>query len=811
MPTSSLSASETRDLPPPHTWTYGWARLRAMERREVVDRSRQALAKRWDVLRHHLALGFDHVPLRAVQCRPRFFFQPEDLPELISLVRRHCPREVEATIERARDICRHRFNLLGYANLDYGPQLDWHFDPVHGKRAAQRPWYQIPFLDFYQVGDSKIIWELNRHQHLVTLAKAFRFTGDSRFAAEVLAQIFDWLDRNPYPMGINWASSLEVGFRSLSWLWVMHLMAGSSDVPGDFRPRLLRALALHGRHIERYLSTYFSANTHLLGEGVALFFLGTMCPELPRAQQWQKHGWEIVQREADHQVLSDGLHFEQSTYYHVYALDFFLHARILAGCNDVSIPAAFDGTLQRMLEALMHISQTGIAPRFGDDDGGRLFEPRRNRHEHMLDPLATGATLFQREDFASAAGGLREETLWLLGRQAIELLEAPSPTSRSLHSLSLPAGGLYVLANFSPAPAQLVIDAGPQGYGTAGHSHADALSIQLSAGGKQLLLDPGTFEYVGRAGDRDRFRGTGAHNTLGVDGRDQAQPVAPFRWTGLPRVEVERWQMGERFDFFVGRHHGYEQLPGSVVHHRSIFAFKPGFWLVRDMVTGSGLHKLEVSWHLGVHLNSSKQEGVFAADDASTGLIILVAQEHGWSRVLEQGWWSPAYGCKEPISVLRVAANTALPAECGTLLIPRASDQAAIGDFARIQQGIRNASGYYYRCDQNEHFVCFSNGREWHAGALSSDAELLFYRVQRTNNEHELIFAQGTRVNFQGRALITCESPTAQCEILWSGNGTSIMATEPDKIVLHQPLDTLAAGLESLLCPASSGPSAIGS
>src|SRR5579864_1487856 len=176
MPTSSLSASETRDLPPPHTWTYGWARLRAMERREVVDRSRQALAKRWDVLRHHLALGFDHVPLRAVQCRPRFFFQPEDLPELISLVRRHCPREVEATIERARDICRHRFNLLGYANLDYGPQLDWHFDPVHGKRAAQRPWYQIPFLDFYQVGDSKIIWELNRDQHLVTLAKAFRFT-----------------------------------------------------------------------------------------------------------------------------------------------------------------------------------------------------------------------------------------------------------------------------------------------------------------------------------------------------------------------------------------------------------------------------------------------------------------------------------------------------------------------------------------------------------------------------------------------------------------------------------------------------------
>jgi hypothetical protein len=69
--------------------------------------------------------------------------------------------------------------------------------------------------------------------------------------------------------------------------------------------------------------------------------------------------------------------------------------------------------------------------------------------------------------------------------------------------------------------SQLFIDAGPQGALTGGHGHADALSIQLIVNGRPTLIDPGTFCYV--CPERDRFRGTAAHNTLQVDGRDQSQ------------------------------------------------------------------------------------------------------------------------------------------------------------------------------------------------------------------------------------------------------------------------------------------------
>src|SRR5207237_10703777 len=119
------------------------------------------------------------------------------------------------------------------------------------------------------------------------------------------------------------------------------------------------------------------------------------------------------------QVLSDGLHFEQSTYYHVYALDLFLHAAVLASLNNVPIPPEFDRTLEKMLDALCLLGRAGMPPRLGDDEGGRLFDQGRKRGEHLLDPLATGAVLFGRGDFKSVAGELREETLWLLCEHGI--------------------------------------------------------------------------------------------------------------------------------------------------------------------------------------------------------------------------------------------------------------------------------------------------------------------------------------------------------------------------------------------------------
>jgi hypothetical protein len=46
-----------------------------------------------------------------------------------------------------------------------------------------------------------------------------------------------------------------------------------------------------------------------------------------------------------------------------------------------------------MLDVVAALAQAGPAEGFGDDDGGRLWNPRRNRTEQMTDPLALGAVI----------------------------------------------------------------------------------------------------------------------------------------------------------------------------------------------------------------------------------------------------------------------------------------------------------------------------------------------------------------------------------------------------------------------------------
>ena len=492
-------------------------------------------------------------------------------------------------VQQAERICWHRFDLLGYEGLDFGFPIDWHLDPVHHKQAPRVPWREIPFLDFERVGDHKIIWELNRHQHLVTLAEAWHHTKEDRFAEEIRSQWQDWQKENPYPIGINWASSLEVAFRALSWLWVCRLL-------GDFPPEWLRALHVHAWHIERYLSTYFSPNTHLLGEGVALFAIGVLCPQLRRAPGWREHGWEILLRQAETQVRPDGFHFEQSVYYHIYALDFFRFARDLAARNAIPIPPAFQSVIDKMQEALAAISQAGLQPRFGDDDGGRVIVP------------------------------------------------PPGPAApQTPHSTALESAGIYAMTS---AQSQLFIDAGPLGSLRGGHGHADALSVQIVIKGRPVLIDPGTFCYTCPA--RDRFRGTAAHNTLQVDGRDQAAPAGPFAWESMPEAKVELWRTGEKFDIFAGRHNGYD----PVTHQRWVFGLKNRFWLVRDVATGPGIHRLDIHWHF---LN----EGDIA---------IVPPAGHNWATSIELWDWSPVYGRQEPAHVLRFRTETSLPAEFAVLI-----------------------------------------------------------------------------------------------------------------------------------------------
>jgi hypothetical protein len=750
------------------TFADAWARLARSGWDEFSTRARQEIAKRGDAVWYPLLARFrNNQPEFRSGFGGRFFFSVDELPEVIGLLRHRLPLQVEQTIEQAGRICGHNFDLLGYSALDYGRTIDWHLDVVHGKSAPRKPWFQIHILDFEEVGDVKVTWELNRHQHLVTLAKAFRLAGEKRFLEELIAQWYHWQRENPYPRGVNWASSLEVGFRTLSWLWVGHLLIGCSDVPDRFPMDLAGALALNGRHIEKYLSTYFSPNTHLIGEAAALFFLGTLCPQFSAAQRWQGIGWKILCEEVERQVQPDGMHFEQSLYYHVYALDFFLHARILAAANHVTIPHSFDRTLEKMLEVLCTLGQNHMPPRLGDDDGGRVFDPRRNRAEHLLDPLATGAILFERADFKAAAADIREETLWLLGPQGIERFDELPPASPPGRSAALPSSGVYAMPGGELLPQNLIAHAGPMGVDSAGHSHADALSVHWTVDGREALIDPGTYVYVSSGPDRDSFRGTAAHNTLCVDGASQAEPAGPFSWRFTPSVRIDHWQAGKAFDLLVASHDGYERFSSPAIHRRWVFNLRPAFWLVRDCVEGKGTHHLDLSWHFAPGWKHRMiGDRILMEDENRLTLALLAAKGHGWSSEMRDGWYSVAYGKRGRSPVLQFQTDVGLPAEFVTLFLASKNASVDMGELTAIapeqNSGVR---GYSYRTSTVCHHIFFSGaGLRWKAGRWASDAEFLYCETTSEGGLTHVILCSGSYVEIDGQQLLALDHRIARWE-----------------------------------------------
>jgi hypothetical protein len=764
-------------------WRQIADRLGRMDRDERRDRVRQEVAKRQDGLLARLGFDFARSVGKSDGVRAgNFFFKPDGVNPLLALLRQRRPEQVECLLQQSEKILQHRFDLLGYQDLAYGTPIDWHLDLVHGKRAPRKVFHRVLYLDFHEVGDSKVTWELNRHQHLVTLAKAYRLTGDDRYADEILRQWRHWWAENPYAIGINWASSLEAAFRSLAWLWTYHLLQGAPGLP-NFREEWLRGLALHGRHIERYLSTYFSPNTHLLGEGVALFFLGVLCPELNAAERWKSLGWRIVLEGARRQVQADGFHFEQSTYYHVYALDFFLHSAVLASVNDIPIPKELEEALGKMLTALYLLGRAGPPPRLGDDDGGRLFDPRRHGSDHMLDPLAAGAILFNRGDYKAAAVQLREETIWLLGPEGVHRWDQLETTPIDMNSAALQQSGLYLLTSERPA-TQLVVDAGPQGTQSGGHGHADALSVTLQSQQHSLLIDPGTYEYAGEGAERDRFRGTVMHNTLRIDGADQAEPGTAFSWRRLTHSKAEQWIQGKHFDLLVASHDGYQRLVQPVTHRRWVFSLKNGVYLVRDLVEGQGRHQLDLAWHLGQEMQLV-EENVFRVKGASQGLALLPVQGSGWAEEVRKESWSPTYGQKAPMTVVNFSTNTDVPAEVAVLLVTLEEAHRKPGTFARIdvQESLSSVRAYRYTSEAGEYTFCFGErGKPWRQGAVSSDAEFCCWSRMYGSAAQRLIMVNGSYAEVEGGPELRCSRPVSWGEVTLEENQKQIFSSEPEAV-----------------------------
>jgi len=225
-------------------------------------------------------------------------------------------------------------------------------------------------------------------------------------------------------------------------------------------------------------------------------------------------------------------------------------------------------------------------------------------------------------------------------------------------------------------------------------------------------------------------------------------------------------------------------LPDPVVHRRFVFSLKDHFWLVRDQVFGTGIHQLELFWHIGPEfLPVEPNKTVFRDKDIE--FSILAPEGHGWSQELLPHDWSPAYGRKEPCNTLRFHHSVGLPVEFVTLLqafdgIKQPSECSFVREATPSDESI---SSYVFKTKGEEHHMMFSQPKPWSFRQWSSDAEFLYWGETENKTRRTLICCNGSYVEANRKRIISSEGTFLRCEVM-SSDGSPQFVSSVDDIVV---------------------------
>jgi hypothetical protein len=620
---------------------------------------------------------------------PRFFIDSSYQKETVAALDSAYPSMRTQVVKAADLVCNHIFDLLGSGPTPLGDSIDWHCDFKTNHRWNPHQYFAFVRPASYPGGyDIKIPWELSRCQHFTWLGQAYWFTNDEKYAQAFSDQVNDWIHSNPPEWGVNWACTMDVAIRAVNWLWGYYYFKNSPTLTDDFYVTFFKFLWIHGRHIFRNLEKNSRViNNHYLANLVGLIYLGVLLPEFKAANTWYTFGIKELEKELYKQTYPDGTNFEGSVSYHRLALELFLSATLMVRLNNGNFSQQYLGRIEKMLNFIMNITQPdGTAPLIGDNDNGRLHRlkiwPDEQRDREWNDYrylLAIGATLFDRKDFSTAAGNEWEEAFWLFGEKAFYQRQSAhhnplTPESQSTHFPDFGVSILHSEGNYC------ALIAGPNGQkGQGGHAHNHALSFMIQANGMPWLIDPGTYHYTADYKARDLFRSTVFHNTIGIDEAEinPIDPRSPFTLPDIAHAEIKLFETNHNSDILWAIHYGYNRLSLPVTHHRQVFFHKisTAFWLVRDLLIGTGEHSVNQTFHCAPHAIEEVSEGILLHNNHKNGLALLWDLPGSLELTINQCWFSPGYGQRLESKIIHRTGTVKLPFEILTFIIPFTSDQ----------------------------------------------------------------------------------------------------------------------------------------
>ncbi|MCL5282814.1 MAG: heparinase II/III family protein [Planctomycetes bacterium] len=554
-------------------------------------------------------------------------------------------RNRQAGTAAAERVLKHQFTVGGITHT-FGPDIDWGFNPT----TAPGSKYEA---------DHEWTWQLNRHGDWATLARAYRATGDERFAKEFDAQFADWVSECPVPVDAadqrpysKWRT-IEAGIRMFSsWPTTFAAFRTSPSVRDETLLSMVKSMIEHGRYLRRYPTT----GNWLTMEMDGLYHVGALLPFVKEAKDWRDFASMRLLKELDTQVYPDGAQIELTPGYHNVALGSFLGPVDTAAAYGYALPEAYRAKLEKMFAYNLWIMRPDRdAPRWND-----------SWHVDVVGTLSRGLVLFPgRQDFRWIVTDGKEGT----------------PPDHTSHLFPY-AGQVVMRSGWEREALFLGFEAGPFGYG---HQHEDKLSVVIFAYGKDLLVEGGSYAY-----DASKWRRyvltSAAHNVVLVDGQGQARGGQPRQNYVTDKPLDLAFRSDERYDYARGVYdEGFgkrDQRPAR--HTREVLFLKPQrLFVVRDTLeTLDGKpHSYETVWHLDVNaVDVDTEKGIVETHDAGANLRIVPLWDKSIrTRVVKgqetptvQGWMPLGHGIRgvRPIPTVVYECHSPEPVTLLTVFQP---------------------------------------------------------------------------------------------------------------------------------------------
>lgn len=481
--------------------------------------------------------------------------------------------------------------------------------------------------EYWPVKDNELRWQLHRHKWFTPMGKAYRVSGDEKYAKEWAYQYIDWIKKNPlvkmdkkeYEMVSNgkirgavenvrfaWRP-LEVSNRLQDQTTQFQLFLPSPSFTPDFLTELLVNYHKHAVHI---MGNYSDQGNHLLFEAQRMVYAGAFFPEFKDAPTWRKSGIDILNREVNVQVYKDGGQFELDPHYHLAAINIFCKALSMADVNGFrnEFPQGYLDTIESMIMFYMNICFPDYTnPCFSDAKLSDKREMTKNYREWSKLFPANKAILY----FAT------------------EGKEGQLPENLSKGYLK---SGFFVFRNsWGPEATQMVVKAGPKAFW---HCQPDNGTFELWFNGKNLFQDSGSYVYAGEGEvmeQRNWFRQTMVHNTLTLNHKN------------LETTEsvTKLWNPEGNIQLLVTENPSYEDLK----HRRSIFFVDNTYFVIVDEAVGDAKGNVNLHFQMpnGKVDNDRETMSFRTQFEDGSNMKLQCFGPDGMTMRKEEGWISTAY------------------------------------------------------------------------------------------------------------------------------------------------------------------------